>query len=77
LEEGLDGRFGKSAVARVMVGGTGVWLTVDDAAEKLQLHRNSIYEACRLGKMRHVRIGRKIRIKEEWLEDLMHMSEAA
>lgn len=53
------------------------WLTPDDAAERLQLHRNSIYEACRAGALRHARIGRRIRIREAWLEDLVKVQPSA
>lgn len=55
----------------------GVWLTPDDAAERLQLHRNSIYEAIRANKLRHARIGRRIRIREAWLDDLLTVPAAA
>jgi excisionase family DNA binding protein len=52
---------------------SGLWLTPDDAAARLQLHRNSIYEAIRQNKLRHARIGRRIRIRESWLDDLLQL----
>lgn len=53
------------------------WLTVDDVAEQLRVPRGFVYEAVRLNKIRHARIGRKIRIRESWVNDLLEMSVAA
>ena len=47
------------------------WLTVDGAAELMQVHSEFIYDACRRGELRHSRIGkgRNIRIKSEWIDE--------
>lgn len=47
-----------------------VWLTVPDAAEYAGLKRDTIYNACERGDLRHVRVGgrRAIRLRREWID---------
>jgi len=47
------------------------WLTVKDAAARLGVHPQFIYEACGALGLTHTRVGRgrgKIRIRQVWLE---------
>jgi excisionase family DNA binding protein len=42
-------------------------LTVEQAAEILQLHYRTVIELCRRGEMPYMKIGRFYRIKMDWL----------
>lgn len=46
------------------------WLTVADAAEHARVSKDTIYSACELTELRHVRIGgrRTIRLRREWID---------
>ena len=46
------------------------WLTVAEAARYAALSRATIWDACLLGDLRHVRVGgrRAIRLKVEWID---------
>lgn len=47
-------------------------LTVAEAAERLRVSKDAIYDACKAGQLRHLRINRSIRIPEaafdEWVK---------
>ncbi|MCY6485339.1 helix-turn-helix domain-containing protein [Clostridium aestuarii] len=43
-------------------------LTVYEVADLLNVHRNTIYELVRQNKIKHIKIGRQIRIPEEYLD---------
>lgn len=55
----------------------GAWLTPEQVATRLQLHRNSVYDAVRQGRIRSARIGRRIRIRENWVDDLLQVADAS
>lgn len=47
-------------------------LTVDEAAKALRVGRNTVYNLVRAGRIRSVRIGRKIRIPREALYEYLN-----
>jgi excisionase family DNA binding protein len=46
-------------------------LTVDQVADVLSICRNAAYEAVRTGQVRHVKIGRTIRVPKMAVEELL------
>lgn len=48
-----------------------IWLTVDQAAERLQTSTKTIYRAVASGKLRAARIGgrRSLRFLAQWIDD--------
>lgn len=52
-------------------------LSVNDAANILGLSRASVYEAIRLGRIPHVRIGRRILIPRTALEQMLESEAVA
>lgn len=52
------------------------WLTAREAAVRLRVSVETIYDACNAGGLTHSRIGgrRSIRIKPEWLDSWMTQS---
>ena len=47
------------------------WLTVVEAAVYAGLCRDTIYTACEVGALRHVRVGgrRAIRLRPDWIDE--------
>ncbi len=47
------------------------WLTVSEGAVHANVCRDTIYAACELGELRHVRVGgrRAIRLRAEWIDE--------
>jgi excisionase family DNA binding protein len=48
------------------------WLTVNEAAERLAMNPQFIYDACAVMGLKHARVGRgrgRIRIRATWLEE--------
>lgn len=43
------------------------WWTVEDAAQLLRVHRETLYDACASGDFPHIRVGRYIKIPAEAL----------
>lgn len=56
-----------------------LWMTVADAAEQAKVSAWTIYRACELGELRHVRLGgrRAIRLTREALDDWLLQHERA
>jgi excisionase family DNA binding protein len=52
---------------------TGVWLTVEEAAGPAKVSEWTLYRACELGELRHVRIGgrRVIRLSRDAVDEWM------
>jgi excisionase family DNA binding protein len=46
-------------------------LTVDEACRKLRIGRSTIYELCAAGEIRHVKIGRLKRFRQEALDEFI------
>lgn len=56
---------------------TSDWLTPRQVAERLGVHRKTIYSAIRSGGLRHTRLGRArghIRIRTSWLDAFIEES---
>jgi excisionase family DNA binding protein len=49
------------------------WLTAGEAAERVGFSIGTIYDACALKELKHIRLSgrRNIRIKPEWLDNWM------
>lgn len=45
------------------------WLTVKEAADRLRVHPNHVYDLCRGGELPHSRVGRAIRVKTTDLDN--------
>lgn len=45
-------------------------LTVNEAAARLGLSIDAVYDLCKSGRLQHERMGRAIRIRPEWLQNL-------
>jgi len=50
---------------------TRTWLTVNEGAAHANVCRDTIYTACELGQLRHVRVSgrRAIRLRVEWIDE--------
>ena len=73
-----DARFDEIEVEGVLAFAEYVFGNLAGAAAKLQLHRQTIYEAIRGNRLRHVRVGKRaIRIREAWLDDMLTISTPA
>ena len=48
-----------------------LWLNVAEGADYAGVCRDTIYTACEIGELRHVRVGgrRAIRLKAEWIDE--------
>lgn len=46
----------------------------EEIAQLLGIAAYTVRELCRRGKMRHARVGRRIRIKRQWAEEYMMVS---
>lgn len=46
--------------------------TVYEVSDLLQVHFNTVYELVRQNKLKHVRIGKQIRISEEALNEFLN-----
>jgi excisionase family DNA binding protein len=56
-----------------------VWLTLQEAASRVQTHESTLRRAIRAGRLRHTRVGGRklIRLKPEWIDEwLMEQQEA-
>jgi excisionase family DNA binding protein len=53
------------------------YLTVEQAAERLQFHRMSIYRMTWSGELPSSKVRRRVRIREQDLQDLMNRSRRA
>jgi len=49
-------------------------LTIDEVAQRLRVHRNTVYRWCRTGRLRTVKLGKQWRIPEDELEGKLHGS---
>jgi excisionase family DNA binding protein len=47
------------------------WLTVHEAAAHANVCRDTIYDACERGELKHVRVSgrRSIRLRAEWIDE--------
>jgi excisionase family DNA binding protein len=52
------------------------WLTVEDAAGRLKVDKQFIYEACASKSLRCARLGRIIRIRAGWLDEWVEQGSA-
>ena len=43
----------------------------EEVARRLQVSKNHVYELCKSGQLRHVRLGAAIRVPREALEELL------
>jgi excisionase family DNA binding protein len=50
------------------------FFTPEEIAQCLGISTYTVCELCRRGKIRHARVGRRIRIKRQWAEEYMMMS---
>lgn len=48
-------------------------LSAETVASKLKVHVNTVRALCAEGKLQHTRVGRKIRIRPEWLADYQRL----
>ena len=55
--------------SRPSLGQSSPWLTVKEAAAYVGFCDKTIRRACQLGRLKCARVGRRIRIRREWLDD--------
>lgn len=47
------------------------FLTVDDVAAILHVHRNTVYEQIKRGEVKAVKIGRRVYVPKKWLVEAL------
>lgn len=59
----------KSTVEKSVTARETVWLTIQEAAAYLGVGVDRIYDACAVGGLKHVKLGRRtIRLRREWID---------
>jgi excisionase family DNA binding protein len=58
---------------RTETSGAPEWLSAQQAADFISVSKEYIYDACRVGGLRHTRLGgkRNIRLRRDWITDWM------
>jgi excisionase family DNA binding protein len=71
IERGTRGYPHDSEGSDMTETATKAWLTVHDAAAHANVCRDTIYDACERGELRHVRVSgrRAIRMRAEWIDE--------
>jgi excisionase family DNA binding protein len=51
-------------------------LTIEEVAEILRVHHNTVRGLCRNRKLQFARIGAQLRFKAEWVDSYIHSTQA-